>query len=102
MEYAFALAAHGTLTPRVDFTYQSLVFNDPQNELISMQPGYGVLNARLTWQSSRGGWQASLFISNVTDKNYYLTEQNLLSTYDAVTGQPGRPREALFSVRKSF
>ena len=102
MEYAFALAEHGTLTPRVDFTYQSLVFNDPQNELISMQPGYGILNARLTWQSSRGGWQASVFLSNLTDKIYYSTETNLLSTYDVVAGQPGRPREALFTLRKSF
>jgi iron complex outermembrane recepter protein len=102
VEYAFLLGGLGTLTPRADFTYQSREFNDPQNELISMQSGYGILNARLTWQSERGGWQASLFLSNLTAKLYYVTEQNLLSTYDTVTGQPGRPREVLFSVRKSF
>ena len=55
-----------------------------------------------SWQAERGGWQASLFLSNLTAKLYYVTEQNLLSTYDTVTGQPGRPREALFTVRKSF
>jgi len=43
-----------------------------------------------------------VLISNLTDRMYYLTEQNLLSTYDVVTGQPGRPREFLFSVRKTF
>ncbi len=102
LEYAISLGALGTLTPRADLTYQSEVFNDPQNEVISRQPGYGILSARLTWQSARGSWQAALFIFNLTDKLYYLTEQNLLSTYDVVTGQPGRPREALFSVRKAF
>ena len=101
-EYTWGLRELGTLTPRIDFTYQSKVFNDPQNEAISAQPGYGILNARLTWQATRGGWQASLSASNLTDKVYYLTEQNLLSTYDVVTGQPGRPREVFFSVRKSF
>ena len=101
-EYAIALGAWGSLIPRADYTYQSEVFNDPQNELISRQGGYGVLNAHLTWQSMRGGWEASVLISNLTDRMYYLTEQNLLSTYDVVTGQPGRPREFLFSVRKTF
>jgi iron complex outermembrane recepter protein len=101
-QYAIPLGAFGTLTPRLDYTWQSKVFNDPQDELISMQPGYGVLNARLTWDSERGGWQASLFLSNVTDRVYFVTERNQLSTYDEVDGQPGRPREVLFTVRKTF
>jgi len=101
-QYAIELGGTGTLTPRVDYSYQSKIFNDPQNELISMQPGYGVLNARLTWDSAAGGWRASLFVSNVTNKRYFITERNQLATYDEVDGQPGRPREYLFSVRKSF
>ncbi|HXR91324.1 MAG TPA: hypothetical protein VN750_13715, partial [Steroidobacteraceae bacterium] len=101
-EYAISLGQWGSLIPRADYTYQSAVFNDSQNELISRQGGYGTLNAHLTWQSMHGGWEASVLISNVTDRMYYLTEQNLLSTYDAVTGQPGRPREFLVSVRKTF
>jgi iron complex outermembrane recepter protein len=102
VEYAFLLGGLGTLTTRADYTYQSRVFNDPQNEPISMQSGYGVLNARIAWQAAQGGWEAALFATNLTNKVYYSTEQNLLSTYDAVTGQPGRPREVLFSVRKTF
>ncbi len=101
-EYAVRLGGWGTLTPRIDYTYQSKVFNDPQNEPISMQPGYGILNARLAWDAPRGGWQAAVSGSNLTNKVYYLTEQNLLSTYDVVTGQPGRRREVLFTVRKTF
>ncbi len=102
VEYTWSLREFGTLTPRIDYTYQSKVFNDPQNEIISMQPGYGVLNGHLTWQATRGGWQATVSATNLTNKVYYLTEQNLLSTYDVVTGQPGRPREVFFALRKSF
>jgi hypothetical protein len=39
---------------------------------------------------------------HLTDKTYCLTEQNLLSTYDVVTGQPGRPREFSLSLRKKL
>jgi iron complex outermembrane receptor protein len=107
VQYAFELGALGTLTPRMDYVYQSKVFNDPQNELISMQPGYAVMNARLTWDAQeasglKGGWQVSVFVSNVADKRYYVTERNQLSTYDELDGQPGRPREFLVTVRKSF
>jgi iron complex outermembrane receptor protein len=101
-QYALPLGGAGTLTPRLDYTYQSKVFNDPQDELISMQAGYGLLNVRLTWEALKGGWQVSLSASNVTGKVYYVTERNQLSTYDEVDGQPGRPREVLFSVRKTF
>jgi iron complex outermembrane receptor protein len=67
-----------------------------------MQPGYGILNARLTWDAAQGGWQASLFASNLANRMYYVTERNQLATYDVVMGQPGRPREFLFTVKKSF
>jgi iron complex outermembrane recepter protein len=102
IEYAISLGAAGTLTPRADFTYQSRVYNDPQDEPISAQGGYGILDARLTWESARGGWQASLYAFNLADKLYYVTIFNGLSTYDSVNGQPGQPRTLLFTVRKSF
>ncbi|MGH8219768.1 MAG: TonB-dependent receptor, partial [Steroidobacteraceae bacterium] len=41
IQYALPLAGLGTLTPRADYTYQSIVYNDPQNVAISAQGGYG-------------------------------------------------------------
>jgi iron complex outermembrane recepter protein len=101
-QYAILLGNWGTVTPRVDYTYQSMVFNDSQDQLISREGGYGVMNARVTWDAEKGGWQASVFISNVTGKVYYTTERNQYSTYNEVDGQPGRPREVLFTLRKNF
>lgn len=101
-EYNLPLGTIGTLTPRLDISYQSKVFNDPQNEEISAQPGYAIANARLTWDSSSGGWQVSVFVSNLTDKVYFSTIRNQLPVYDVIEGQPGRPREYLVSVRKTF
>jgi len=102
IQYAFHMGTVGVLTPRAFLTYQSIVYNDPQNWAISAQPGYGLLNATLTWQSSSGNWEASLYATNLTDKVYYIAMDNNLSTYNSVTGEPGRPRELLFTVRRNF
>jgi len=102
IQYAIPLAGGGVLTPRADYTYQSIVYNDQQNMAISAQGGYGLLDARISWEAPRGGWQASLYAYNLTDKLYYVTIFNGLSTYDSVNGQPGQPRTFLFTVRKSF
>lgn len=57
VQYALQLGRAGALTPRVDFTYQGIVFNDPQDQAISAQPGYGLLNASLKWHSADGSWR---------------------------------------------
>ncbi len=102
IQYAIPLGGLGVLTPRADYTYQSIVYNDSQNVPISAQGGYGLLDAHLTWDAPHGNWQASLYAYNLTGKLYYVTIFNGLSTYDSVNGQPGEPRTFLFTVRKSF
>ncbi len=43
-----------------------------------------------------------MLVTNVTGQVYYITKYNILSTYDSVNGQPGNPREFLFTLRRSF
>lgn len=92
----------GVLTPRADYTYQSLVYNDAPNTPIGAQAGYGVLNARVIWNSSKGLWSATFSINNVTDKLYYLDKSVNYSTYGTVEGQPALPRTFDFSIKRVF
>jgi iron complex outermembrane recepter protein len=101
-QYVLQLGSSGKLTPRLDLTYQSIVYNDPQNWAISAQPGYALLNGALTWQAASGLWEATLRGTNLTDKVYYSVIGNGLSTYNDVVGTPGRPREFLLTVRRNF
>ena len=102
-QYAFDLGDHGTLTPRIDASYQSSEFTNPINDPAWNQiSGYTVLNARLTYRAATGGWSTWLAVTNLTDKLYYLTLFDLHSSAGYVNGQPAMPREWSVTVKKTF
>ena len=101
-QYGITVPGIGGLTPRLDWTYQTKVFNDPSNNPLAEQPGYGLLAARLTWDMPYKGWQAALEIQNALNKVYYINKYDDLASFNVVDGQPGMPRTAFATVRKSF
>ncbi len=62
-EYTLALGDKGTLTPRVDWTYQSKIYF---NNSAGFQDGYGLLSARLTWAAPDDKWSVALSGTNLT------------------------------------
>jgi iron complex outermembrane receptor protein len=101
-QYTFNLGDFGTLTPRADWTYQSRIYFDVQNSDLASQAGYGLLNLGLTYGTYDGNWTASLQVHNATDKHYYLTMFNLLSSYGTLYGQPAMPRTLFFTIKRTF
>ncbi|WEK45755.1 MAG: TonB-dependent receptor [Candidatus Andeanibacterium colombiense] len=103
-QYVADLGSVGTLTPRVDATYQSKIYSGSKyNDELQYIDAYTIVNARLTWQNEGGDLSVSLEGTNLTNKYYYLT---LFDLRDSGAGldkaQPGRPREWAVSVKKSF
>lgn len=101
-QYTFDFDRAGTLTPRLDWTYQTRVYYDVQNTPAASQAGYGLLNLHLTYGTPDGKWNASLQVDNATDKQYYLTKFNLLAAYGTLYGQPAMPRTVFFSIKRTF
>jgi iron complex outermembrane receptor protein len=102
-QYTFDLMDHGTLTPRIDASYQSSEYANPINDPAWNQiAGYTVLNARLTYKAPSGGWSTWLGVTNLTNKLYYLTLFDLHSSAGYVNGQPAMPREWSVTVKKTF
>jgi len=101
-QYGIIIPGFGELTPRLDWTYQTKVFNDPSNNPLAEQPAYGLLAGRLTWDMPFKGWQAALEIQNALNKVYYINKYDDLASFNVVDGQPGMPRTAFVSVKKSF
>ncbi|PCI34229.1 MAG: hypothetical protein COB54_00065 [Alphaproteobacteria bacterium] len=109
-EWSYALAANytveignsGSLSGRVDWTYRSKVFHDAPNSEIIAQDGYGLLNARLSFETSDGNWTISTFVTNLADKKYILGGANFLMGLGFAEGQIGRPREWGASVQYRF
>ncbi len=102
LQYRIDLMNGGVLTPRVDWTYQTRGFNDPSNDPLTLQPGYGLLDARVTWDSPDGRWQGAVVLKNALNKVYYVNMFDDLQGFNSVTGQPGWPRTVMATVRRTF
>ena len=102
IQYEFPFAGGMTLTPRVDATYQSQIFNEATNNPRSAQPGYTTVDARLTLRSPDRGWEAAVFVTNLTNTFYYYNIFDSQNSFGLISGQPGRPREWAVSVKRNF
>jgi iron complex outermembrane receptor protein len=103
VQYEFDLGRGGKLTPRFSDDYTSKMYSEVSNLEAEAIPQHWVANARLNWQLPDSKWEATLLVTNVFDK-YYYTNVNpywYQGGYTAM-GLPGRPREALFTVRRTF
>lgn len=97
----------GSLTPRVDVSYQGKIYSGPVViggvRTLSFTPGYTMVNGRLTWQNPDKDLSVSLEVTNITDKYYFLSTFDLRGAgagFDK--GMPGRPREWALTVKKKF
>jgi iron complex outermembrane receptor protein len=66
-------------------------------------PGYGLINARLDWRSVfRSSVDASLFVTNLTNKLYPIGQFDAYSSFGFVTRTYGPPRMYGLQVKYSF
>lgn len=101
IQYEADLGSAGTLTPRLDWAYQSSFYYNAVNTPLDLVAGRSIFNARLTYQDAAKDWSVSLAVSNLANKFYYIgTSYN--QTYGVATGALGRPREWSVSVRRNF
>ena len=102
MQYGIHLGNGGVLTPRLDWTYQTEVFNDPSNNPLALQPAYGLLDARLTLDTPDRNWEGALVIQNALDKVYYINKYDNTGSFGLVDGQPGWPRTVSVTIKRKF
>jgi iron complex outermembrane recepter protein len=101
-QYEFNLGDRGTLSPRVDVSHQGELFTNGFNATTNRIEAYDLANARLTWKDNKNAWEAALEVINLTDKYYFLTRFDQFISSGVTDGQPGRPREYAFTVKKKF
>jgi iron complex outermembrane receptor protein len=100
VQYEFDAGGHGTITPRIDVDYQSYFYADLANTEISKTEGRTIVNARVTWKSNDGDWQASLAATNLFDRFYYFSKVQY--PVGATVGALAPPREVTVSLRRNF
>jgi iron complex outermembrane receptor protein len=102
-QYEIDLQSAGSLTPRVDASYQGTIYTNATNRPTNQIDAYTLANARLTWRNADRDLDVSLEVTNLFDEYYFLTVfDQTTAGVGYATGQPGRPREWAVSVRKRF
>ena len=107
-QYEIDLQGKGSLTPRVDYTYQSGQYSYALNEPNDKIPAYGLVNARLTYRDPSGDWQVSGSVTNLLGKYYWVSAFDATApqanppSYDYASIQPGPPRMFAISVKRIF
>jgi len=100
LEHTHPLANGGSLTARVNYSYQSLVYPETTLSPLIAQPAYGLWNAGLIWQINTP-WTLSLQGTNLANKAYRTTGYNI-AALGIVTGYYGAPRMVTLSARYTF
>jgi iron complex outermembrane recepter protein len=108
-QYAIPLGDAGSLTPRLDANYHSIIYADNYNKYnpdgtgIAATPGMTLLNGRLTWESINRIWSVSAFMTNIANRYYYQSFLELRTDGEGqLLAQPGEPREWGISFRRKF
>jgi len=102
VQYEIDAGSIGSLTPRFDISYQSKIWGVAVNSPRTQINAYTLANARLTWRNPKRDIEASLEVTNLFDKYYYLTASEVSVTTGVANAQPARPREWAITVKKSF
>lgn len=89
----------GTVTARVDGSYQSHVFTDAVNASTNRIDGYFLSNGRLAYKTADKDWQVALEVRNIFNKYYYLT---LLQASPYISAEPGLPRTFAVTLKRNF
>jgi iron complex outermembrane receptor protein len=103
---------NGSVTPRVDWFYQGYRSNGAAYlpQLAGSEnkvPGYGVVNARITYSPESAKWDLTVQADNLLDKFYWYQLAPLHSNVDGTltdnrTGAPARGRELALTFRRNF
>jgi iron complex outermembrane receptor protein len=93
----------GTLTPRLDASYQDDVFTTPDNTAAGTIDSYVLLNGSIRLVSADEDWMLALEARNLTDKLYYSSKLDATpGLAGTVYGTPGLPRTFMVRLRRNF
>jgi len=104
VQYEFSAGSHGSVIPRLDYSYHSDFFTDADNNKpLNKIDSQGLVNARLTWKGPNDQWEGALAVTNLTDEFYYVSKAaSTTAPYFDGTGRPGEPRQWSVTVKRKF
>jgi iron complex outermembrane receptor protein len=98
---------YGHLSSTLDYSYKTKSNLYPDNNTIfsngaTIQPGFGLLNARIAYNIDDYDTEISFWIKNITDETYIITATDLTGSLGYAFNGLGDPRTFGFEVKKEF
>jgi iron complex outermembrane receptor protein len=100
LEHTIPLDNGGSISGRINYTYQTSVYPETTLSPLIMQPSYGLWNAGIVWRIDQP-WTLSLQGSNLANKSYRTTGYNI-AALGIVTGFYGAPRMVTLTAKYTF
>lgn len=102
-EYNFSVPEiNGSMTIRTDYTYRDDVHFTTTPSQFTIQKGFGLLNARLIYESDDGLWNVALWGRNLTDKIYKLHSEDFSAGFGISFAWWSDEREFGVTVKRKF
>ena len=101
-QYMFRLASGASVTPRVDYSFTGGFNTNAVFASSNRVNGYHLGDARLTYKAPEDSWEVSAVVKNFTDKTYYVSNFDLLSSSGAQYGLLAQPREYQVQIKKKI
>jgi iron complex outermembrane receptor protein len=103
LQYEFGLGGGGSLTPRIDVTYQDEMYTNAVNKPTNYVDSRTLANARLTWRAPSGETSVAAEVTNLANKYYYVSKFDLVGAGAGYsTAVLGAPRMWAVTVRHNF
>jgi iron complex outermembrane recepter protein len=102
IQYTFPLGSLGSLSTRLDGTYQSEIFTDAINAPTNRIDSYTLANARITWRSPDDSWATSFEVTNLTNEYYEFSRFDQRFSSGTVSVQPAPPLMWAISIKRTF
>ena len=92
----------GSMAIRGDIHYRSRHYHSVTQADAVTEDGYHIANARLSYTSADGKWEAAVFAENITDENYVVQSFDIAAVLGWIEEYYGRPRWVGGSVAYNF
>jgi len=91
----------GDIFGAIDFSARTKFSSSATYSAYMNVAGYGLANARLGFRAGNG-WEAFLWVRNITGRNYYEQLAAAPGGTGLIVGQPGDPRTFGITLRARF
>lgn len=103
IQYSFD-ALGGSLTPRLDWTYESSqVVSGTSTKYNHLMPARSLFNGRIAYDNTEHDFTVAVGVTNLFDKFYYVNVFDYQGIgFPQTDAQPARPRQWYVSLKKNF